>query len=71
MTAASQETTEVRKTTPDAEDGRVLIEAKLDIVRNYMQDSWGIDIDELRAIINRRMADVVAGKVDLNTVKIL
>ena len=71
MKAASQETTEVRKTTPNAEDGRVLIESKLDIVRNYMQDSWGIDIDELRAIINRRMADVVAGKVDHNTVKIL
>ena len=71
MKAASKETTEVRKTSPGAEDGRVLIESKLDIVRNYMQTSWSIDIDELRAIINRRMADVVAGKVDLNTVKIL
>ena len=36
-----------------------------------MQDSWNIDIDVLRDIINRRMGDVVAGKVDLNTVEIL
>ena len=71
MKAASKETDEVRKTSPSAENGRVLIESKLDIVRNYMQDSWSIDIDKLRDVINRRMADVVAGKVDLNTVRIL
>ena len=71
IAAASSETAEVRKTTPDAEDGATLIESKIDIVRNYMQDSWKIDIDELRDIINRRMSDVVAGKVDLNTVEIL
>ena len=68
---ASKETAEVRKTDPSAEDGATLIESKIDIVRNYMQDAWNIDIDVLRDIINRRMADVVAGKVDLNTVEIL
>ena len=68
---ASKETAEVRKTDPSAEDGATLIESKIDIVRNYMQDSWNIDIDVLRDIINRRMADVVAGKVDLHTVDIL
>lgn len=68
---ASKETAEVRKTDPSAQDGATLIESKIDIVRNYMQDSWNIDIDVLRDIINRRMADVVAGKVDLNTVEIL
>ena len=71
LAAASSETAEVRKETPSAEDGATLIKSKIDIVRAYMQDSWGIDIDELRAIINRRMADVVAGKVNLNTVTIL
>ena len=71
IAAASKETAEVRKTDPSAEDGAALIESKIDIVRNYMQDSWKIDIDELRDIINRRMSDVVAGKVDLNTVEIL
>ena len=68
---ASKETAEVRKTDPSAQDGATLIESKIDIVRNYMQDSWNIYIDVLRDIINRRMADVVAGKVDLNTVEIL
>ena len=68
---ASKETAEVRKTDPSAEDGATLIESKIDIVRNYMQDAWNIDIDVLRDIINRRMGDVVAGKVDLNTVEIL
>ena len=71
ISAASKETAEVRKTDPSALDGATLIESKIDIVRNYMQDAWNIDIDVLRDIINRRMADVVAGKVDLNTVEIL
>lgn len=71
IAAASKETAEVRKTDPSAVDGASLIESKIDIVRNYMQDSWNIDIDELRDIVNRRMGDVVAGKVDLNTVEIL
>ena len=71
ISAASKETAEVRKTDPSAEDGATLIESKIDIVRNYMQDAWNIDIDVLRDIINRRMGDVVAGKVDLNTVEIL
>ncbi|MBR1576632.1 MAG: putative zinc-binding metallopeptidase [Bacteroidales bacterium] len=69
--AAADETAEVRKTTPSAAEGDKLIQSKIDIVRDYMQTSWSIDIDELRDIINRRTADVVAGKVDLNTVKIL
>ena len=34
-------------------------------MRSYMQDQWGIDIDELRASILQRENDVVNGKVDL------
>lgn len=45
--------------------GRQLIEAKLDIVRAYMFNVWGINIDDLRKTIQRRQADVVAGKVNL------
>ena len=71
MQDAHTETTNVRESDPSAEFGDVLIQSKIDIVRDYMQTSWGIDIDELRTIINRRMGDVVAGKVDLNTVTIL
>lgn len=45
--------------------GRPLIEAKLNTVREYMESSWGIDMDELRSIVLRREADVVNGKIDL------
>ena len=41
------------------------IQAKLDIVRDYMKTSWSIDIDELRETINRRQKDIVSGKIDL------
>ena len=47
-----------------------LINAKLDIVRNYMQDSFGIDIDVLRATVLRRQQDVFDGQVDLHSVVI-
>ena len=47
------------------ETGRSLIEQKLDIVRAYMNDTWGIDIDELRDCILRRQQNVTTGLVDL------
>ena len=53
-----------------AGDGGASISAKLDLVRQYMNDSWNIDIDQLRATILRRQADVVAGKVDLTDITI-
>lgn len=45
--------------------GRELIEAKLDIVKNYMLEIWGIDMDKARAAIQRRQAEILEGKVDL------
>ena len=45
--------------------GRVLIEQKLDIVRDYMNTTWNIDIDELRDCILRRQVDITSGKIDL------
>ena len=45
--------------------GRVYIEQKLDIVRAYMHDTWGIDIDALRDCILRRQNDVVNGRISL------
>jgi len=50
--------------------GRTLIEQKLDIVRSYMHDTWGIDIDELRDVIMRRQNDIVNGRIDLNNIKL-
>ena len=46
-------------------DGASLIQEKLDIVKDYMKSSWNIDMDELRAAIQRRQADVSAGKIIL------
>lgn len=40
--------------------------AKLDIVRNYMQDNYKIDIDQLRDVLQRRQQNVIDGKVDLH-----
>ena len=47
-----------------------LINAKLDLVRSYMQDSYNIDIDVLRATVLRRQQDVFDGQVDLHSVEI-
>ncbi|MCQ2133642.1 MAG: putative zinc-binding metallopeptidase [Bacteroidales bacterium] len=53
-----------------AGDGAAAINTKLDIVRGYMKDSWGIDINELRSTILRRQNDVIKGKVDLTDISI-
>lgn len=49
----------------EAKDGAASIIAKMDIVRNYMEESFGIDPDVLRATILRRERDVAMGRVDL------
>lgn len=51
-------------------EGAALITAKLDIVRDYMLNSWNIDLDELRSTVLRRTDDVSAGKVDLTDISI-
>ena len=48
--------------------GRELIEQKLDIVREYMQDVFNIDIDVLRDAIMRRQNDIVASKINLTNI---
>ena len=68
ISAASRETTEVRKEFPDAGAGDGYLNAKLDIIRTYMDDAWDIDIDELRDIVHRRFTDVAGGLVDLTSV---
>ena len=35
-----------------------LINAKLDIVRSYMQDAWNINIDDLRDAVLRRASEL-------------
>ncbi len=50
--------------------GRNLIEQKLIIVRSYMENQWGIDMDKLRATILQREADVANGKIDLTDLSV-
>lgn len=53
-TAASWES----KLTTAGETGRPIIERKFEIVYNYMLDSWGVDLDELRWIVQRRQNEI-------------
>ena len=42
----------------NAGDGGDVIQSKFDIVYNYMMNSWGIDLDELRSVILRRESEI-------------
>ena len=46
--------------------GAAIIEKKLNFVRTYMKTAWNIDLDELRDVVQRRMDDVVSGRVNLD-----
>ena len=46
------------------------IDNKLKVVREYMMDTFDIDIDKLRSTILRREKEVVDGQVDLTSVEI-
>lgn len=45
------------------QQGAAIIGMKLDILRAYMLSAWNIDIDQLRDIIQRRVDDVIEGKI--------
>lgn len=47
------------------DDSAALIRQKLDIVKSYMLTSYGIDMDVLRNILQRRQREVLSGKIDL------
>ena len=47
--------------------GAPLIQSKLDIVRNYMKESWNLDIDQLRDIVIRRASEL--NSLNLNELK--
>ncbi len=48
-------------------EGWTKIAKKLDIIRNYMRDVWGIDIDYMREVLARRYADI--SKLDWDNFK--
>ena len=39
------------------EEGQAIIEQKLQHIRTYMRDNWNIDLDEMRACVQRRAAE--------------
>ena len=41
----------------DKVDGRAVIEQKRSIVRSWFKDTWQLDFDELRKIVQRRQTD--------------
>lgn len=46
--------------------GRALIQQKFDIVYNYMEQTWGINLDDLRETVLRRQNEIAEGKIDLS-----
>lgn len=52
------------------EEGATLIEAKLDLVKSYMRESWNFDIDKLREIVLRRENDVANRIIDLSDITV-
>lgn len=42
------------------EDGQAIIDRKLAIIRDYMLSAWGIDIDLMRTVLHRRIAEFIA-----------
>jgi len=49
-------------------DGARAINTKLDFVRDYMLTAFGIDLEKLRAAIQRRERDIVTGRIDLDNI---
>ena len=49
--------------------GRALIKQKFEIVYSYMEQTWGINLDELREIVLRRQDDIANGYVDLSIIE--
>jgi substrate import-associated zinc metallohydrolase lipoprotein len=58
MAEAGSDTEDDEVVRADKVKGDVIIARKLKIVRDYMQDSWGIDIDKLRDITLRRANEI-------------
>lgn len=53
--------------TAAGETGAATINKKFTIVYNYMRDTWGIDLNELRKIVLRRQQEIT--EIDLSTIQ--
>ena len=52
----------------NAGKGANAINAKLGLVKKYMEETWNIDMDKLREVVLRRQDEVASGKVDLTDI---
>ena len=48
-------------------DVDAIINKKFTVVYNYMRDTWGIDLNELRKIVLRRQQEIT--EIDLSTIQ--
>jgi len=49
-------------------EGAQLITTKLGLVKGYMKDSWGIDLQVLHNSVQLRQSNIAAGKIDLTNI---
>ena len=54
-----------RKMRLAGEEGRAIIQEKLELIRTYMKESWNLDIDALRAAVQHRGKELQS--LDLET----
>lgn len=50
-----------------AGDGKEALQQKLELVKEYLDLSWNISLDELRTIVQRRSAEI--SSLDLSSLK--
>lgn len=51
------------------EQGRAIIQQKFEIAYSYMEQTWGINLDELREIVLRRQNEIAEGQIDLSIIE--
>jgi hypothetical protein len=52
------------------DEGSALINQKLEIVKNYYQTTWNIDLEKMRRTLWRRQDDVVKGRINLTDITV-
>lgn len=51
------------------EQGRAIIQQKFEIAYSYMEQTWGINLDDLREIVLRRQNEIAEGQIDLSIIE--
>lgn len=51
------------------EQGRAIIQQKFEIAYSYMEQTWGINLNDLREIVLRRQDEIADGQIDLSIIE--